>query len=337
MSADAQQDIGPAGIMWYWDSLRREGGDDQQIYELKGAPVAGIFLIALVEGDLPAIFVVIKPDDEVPVDLSGRNVRLRGRTIQVGQRNQRVIEVSCRDRALEVPFSELVVGVYRRLLAGRSGQAAVAGALEEFRELLERPSGQAVSREQAAGVAGELLVLKRLLGHSPGAWRFWEGPAGGTWDFRSEGRAIEVKTSTRPGGRDIEVHGLHQLDPPSGGLSLVHLTLIPDAAGAVSVPALADELAQLVDDRAAFRELLSEAGYDSDRREGWERHRFEFTQHAVFKVDDDFPSLTPSRLEEGRVPAGVGSVSYSVSLDAARKWQVSSDHEEEIFIEVASA
>lgn len=337
MSSDVQQDLGPAGIMWYWDSLRREAGGGQRTYELKDPRLEGAFLIALADEDLPAVLVVIEPDDEVPVDLSGRNIRLRGRTIQLDEKNRRVIEISCRDRALETPFSELVVGVHRRLLAGRTGQTAVTGALGEFRELLERPSGQVVSREQAAGMAGELLVLKRLLGHSPGAWRFWEGPVGGVWDFRAEGRGMEVKTSTRPGERDIQIHGLHQLDPPSGGLSLVHLTLIPDAAGAVSVPALADELAQMVDDREAFRELLSEGGYDPDRPEGWERHRFEFTQHAVFRVDEDFPALTPSRLQEGRVPAGVDSVSYSVSLDAVRKWQVPSGREEEIFREIASA
>lgn len=334
MSADEQQEIGPAGVMWYWDSLRREGGERGRTYELKDVRLEGIFLVGLVDEDLPAVLVTIEPDDRIPADLSGRNVRLRGRTIQLDHRNRRVIEVSCRDRALEMPFSELVVGIHRRLLAGRSGLAAVKGAVGEFRELLERPSGQAISREQAAGMAGELLVLKWLLEHSPGAWRFWEGPGGGTWDFRAGGKAIEVKTSTRPGERDVQIHGLHQLEPPSGGLSLVHITLLPDAAGAVSVPALADELAQVVDDGESFRGRLQEGGYEADRSEAWERHRFDFTQHAIFKVDVDFPALTPSRLKEGRLPAGLASVSYSVSLDVARKWQIPAGREDEIFREV---
>ena len=312
--------ISPAFIMWHWENLRKSKSGREDILELQESPVRNLFWLALDDGGLPSVMVQVEPDDKIPTELSGRNIHLRTKTIRLDGIARRVIELTCRDSALENPFSELVAGVHGRLSAGRNGKNALLGALSDFRALLEQHEGVPVSREQAVGLAGELLVLRELVAYSPNAWRAWEGALGGVWDFKAGSRALEVKSSTRPG------------EP-----TVIHQTLLPDASGAVSVGRLVRELMGLVDDATGFRERLASAGYQEDVAAGWDAHRFEHQGRSMFRVEGEFPRITQEHLADSRLAPGVDSVNYSIRLDVARSWQVASADESDRLREFVGA
>src|SRR6185437_9032146 len=82
--------------------------------------------------------------------------------------------------------------------------------LDAWRRFLrERNSG--LSREEATGMIGELLVLRELLSRDRTALGLWEAPEDGLHDFHREGHALEVKASLGPSSQ-VRISTLDQLD-----------------------------------------------------------------------------------------------------------------------------
>jgi len=100
----------------------------------------------------------------------------------------------------------------------------------------------ALGPSRLAGLFGELVVLERLLERRGDAANLWTGPSGHRHDFTGVTRSVEVKTSTATEGRRVRIHGLDQLEAPSGaGLDLVWVRVEQNASGR-SVPALVEDL-----------------------------------------------------------------------------------------------
>ncbi len=331
MERETDEQLAPPEILWFWESLaRRVGESDDGWLEPKGCGLGDRFMLALGEAGAPAVMVAIEPDQKGSDGLSGRNVEIVTRTVSTGGRRQRVIRLTCREPRLRQVFAELVASIHRRMCQGRSGQSAVRDAVMDFRRLLDGGAGEAISREIAAGLAGELMLLRDLVKLDPGGWSAWEGPLGGEHDFHRNGRSFEVKTSTRRAATTVEIHGIRQLDPPPNGLHLVHQTLVPDPEGEVSVPALVEALHQEVSDPASLSERLLAVDYSNLSASRWEAHRFSAGPRRFFEVDSDFPRLTPDRLARGALDPGIDSITFSLRLDAVVKWEVPRDESDKI-------
>lgn len=321
--SEGARDLNASELLWLWEQLVknvREGGGE--VFQPADPDVGGDFLLSLGEGGAPEVLVTINADQNAPDGLSGKNIRINKSVINYAGRKRKTIRLTCAEPALQQVFAELVADIYRRMRRGRSGQGSVRDAVTEFRRLLESGATGEVSREQAAGLAAELLVLKDLLQRRSDAWQTWEGPLGGEHDFHHADRSLEVKASVRREPVSVEIHGIRQLDPPAGGLHLVHQILVPDSGGAVSVPSIVDELNGLVSDPSGFFGRLLEVGYSSFSKAAWERHRFSLGQQRYFRVGDEFPRITPDRLTAGQTDPGVDSVQFSLRLDALTEWEV---------------
>jgi len=316
-------DLNASEVLWLWEQLVkrvREGGGE--VFEPAAPEVGGDFLLSLGEGGAPEVLVTIKPDQHAPEGISGKNIRINNRVIYYAGRKRKTILLTCAEPALRQVFAELVADIYRRMLRGRSGQGAVQDAVMEFRRLLQSGAADEVTREQAAGLVAELLVLKDLLRRRSDAWQTWEGPLGGEHDFHHADRSLEVKASVRREPVSVEIHGIRQLDPPAGGLHLVHQILVPDSGGTVSVPSVVGELDGLVSDPSGFFGRLLQVGYSSLLKDAWERHRFSLGEQRYFRVGEEFPRITPDRLTAGQTDPGVDTVQFSLRLDALTEWEV---------------
>lgn len=220
------------------------------------------------------------------------------------------LRVSCEDPRLNRTFLSLVAEMLDDVeTAGTPVADALSKVIDSWRELL-RSREREMERSEAIGLFGELVVLHHLVTiegrHALSAWR---GAENYRHDF-SRRNALEVKTYTGFGEPRVRIHGLHQLEPPTGHkLHLVALRIDENASGRTIAGAV-DELVAAGIPRG---QMLRKIGKTMDELERT-ASCFVIEETRLFEVGPDFPGIRPSTLAKDAV-RGVDDLSYSLSLD----------------------
>ena len=248
-------------------------------------------------------------------------------SFEVSGRSMRFIDLTCGDETYLPVFSQTCVEILRRLQADHETVDAVERTVEEFRTFFTRPPLTEVTPEKAAGLLAELMVLEQLVDIDSGAVDTWTGPDGARHDFVHGRQAIEVKSTTRTQVNWMEISAIDQLQEPEDGSLLLQHTILETAEhGRFSVPDLVERLLGKVSDADAFRDRLRALDYTEDTAELWGQQHFNIYGSRLYRVDDEFPRLTPDRLTDGKLPAGVSHVRYRLDPSAIQAWVVQEDH-----------
>lgn len=190
-------------------------------------------------------------------------------------------------------------------------------------------SGRRLSPRELTGLFGELTILERLLGRDSTAVRVWRGPLREPHDFRGGDVAVETKTTVTGEDELVQIHGLDQLQPPTGGqLYLAHLRVAMPADDGVSVPELVRQLREL-DSSDRLVNLLAAAGYLAAHADSYEGLKFRLSETRVFAVKSDFPRLSPDVWPGGEVPPGLGNFRYTLDLASVSQPPLSSGEAED--------
>ena len=198
------------------------------------------------------------------------------------------------------------------------------GALEtsvaSWKALLQSPA--LLSEERQAGLFGELLVLRRLVGEiNSAALDAWTGPAGQAHDFRLGDTEFEVKTTS--GGRRVHlVNGVSQLTPSPGcSLHIVSLMIGHGGTGGQTIAELIDEIRLSLDPfqgaAARFIDTLRGLAYRPEDGARYPRRRRVRAPMALVPVIEGCPRLVPEALAElssGYATARIGRVNYEIDL-----------------------
>lgn len=279
---------------------------------------AGPIRLAVGPSGEPRVLLPLADRDHVRAIVEAPSLRIVVTHLTQGGKQLRFLDIMCTAKHLEGAFADVVNAILVRVEQGLSSLEAAWTTMEDFRSLLLEQANTGPTIERIAGLAGELLILNRLIDQSSAAWRAWRGPAGDRHDFRSGSVSLEVKTTLKQGKSTIVVHGLNQLEPNTGGsLYLSHLTLEPSAGGLLSIGALAHRALSRVDDRSQLQATLADAGCQDPGSPQWNRQQFNLEAEAFYEVGDEFPRLVPASLLGGKAPIGVSTVAYNVDLATA--------------------
>ncbi|MEU6120940.1 PD-(D/E)XK motif protein [Streptomyces sp. NPDC047123] len=258
---------------------------------------------------------------EIP---DGQVLRLRKRPLENEEVYQYYADLGCLRRDLDGVFTGLGEDVLREMArldederAPASPQAlkALHRVLDRWRALF-RTSGTLLGPEQLAGLYGELHILLRLLTENPSAHRLWTGPGGSPHDFTSGTEAVEVKT-TRGNSLRVRIHGLRQLEPPTGGtlqLACLRVEHAPEGGEGESVVDAVERALLLCDDESTLLGLLAAVGYHSVDAERYRAARFQVRDERWYAVTVGFPRITTADLAAAAVPGNVTDVEYTVDL-----------------------
>ena len=174
-----------------------------------------------------------------------------------------------------------------------------------------------LTKNEAVGLIGELLLLEKLLVKNRDLLLCWVAPTGGLHDFVWQGHALEVKTSMGPASR-LGISTLDQLDPTGlGRLDLIHIRLNETPTGRC-LKTIVQDLAALLPDESTRRMLsngLLKRGLMPDDNAALEYPQIEERETIAYRVTDDFPKLIRSA-----VPVEVLDAAYALGLHSLGRY-----------------
>lgn len=277
---------------------------------LHGGAATGILMGMDQQGDLHLLIPVTNgPRGAEPPDLAGLRVRRRITAegdflgLLAAAPHERVFTPFCRE-VIEAVHAE-----------GRDPWAAVASAIRQWQSAF-RPGRQLMTRAVQVGLAGELLILQRILLPvlGPQAVTHWAGPDRERHDFVVGPVHVEVK-ATRGSRHEHEISRLDQLWVAEGDrLFLASVQLEETQGGHLTLATLIDSISEAIRaDSAAVDDFLIKLfrlDWDDEMRRSGELMRFNLRDATLHEVDDAFPRLAP----DFRPPNGVVAVRYTISL-----------------------
>lgn len=299
-----------------WAELGPAPASGLKVVDLPTETPAGVVLLGIGTSG-PRLLLPLAPDTHrhFREDRRSKGVQIRLTTVEEGGIRRHYADVVCLRADLRWIFSTFVADVLLRIEScpGADPVGTARACLNAWRSLLAG-AGRKLTPKQLAGLFGELSVLERLMERSGDAPALWKGPLRHHHDFAADDDAIEVKTTLSGEDLVVHVHGLDQLEPPTGGtLALAHLRVDPLADSGRSVPDLADQLSAR-DPGGRIRSLLAACGFSDEHRESYEAMRFEIVEERWYLVDENFPRLTASSFPGGQVPVGLDDFQYTLDL-----------------------
>jgi hypothetical protein len=302
--------------------------------ELSGLRVPGLPINApayvVVDGSRRRQFLVAIADGvEPPKKSSTRGLDISTDELAIGGSPVRkYIRLLCHDPAHYPTFTALCGSIVTAISTDpNEPKAAVVRCLERWRSFWAVDQ-TGLTREQALGLFGELWFLHRWLGQPTiSKVTRWQGPLGARHDFQWPVASVEIKTGVSNSGSS-PVHlvaSLDQLsDAETGQLYLFSLHVTDDTLAANSLPLLVEQItADLLHDQETallFSERLAKAGYNPAESGRYTR-KLRVLAEELYHVDGSFPRLTKTSFGSGP-PAGIGDVSYSLSMDSCRPWRI---------------
>lgn len=253
-------------------------------------------------------------DSNVRGDDAESALAVRVRTYTFGRVPLRYVDIVCLRPDLNGPFNEVLVDVLNAVADDpKSAARAAVDVVARWRALLGTRRGRLLTLVGQLSLFAELTVLDLATHDRALDVSWWRGPLREPHDIVLPDRALEVKavgmTSTT-----VEIHGVHQLEPPGMPLALV-LATVSESDGGTTLPALVEEILNRVDNRGETVRRLGAAGYsgsDADRYV----ERFAVTDLGVIEVTEALPRIVPTSFGDAGIPHGVDGVAYRIGLDA---------------------
>ncbi|WP_040797531.1 PD-(D/E)XK motif protein [Nocardia higoensis] len=301
-----------------WQRLESSVPQSSSVLRVTELPVSTRYgsLMAATDADgFRHLLIAVDPHQAVRKFPDGPVLRLRKRTLEDDEARRTYADLVCLRKDLDHTFTTLCADVLLATEASpTSPMKALNAVLARWKALIQNP-GPPLGPQQLAGLFGELLILRRLLERDNAAHQLWRGPQGYKHDFSGDATAIEVKTSTSRTGRYVRVHGLDQLEPPTGGmLDVVWLRLGTAVDQGIGVADLVEHVLELCDDECALLDLLAAAGLHLADLEHYRLKRFTIDEERWYRVDVGFPRLTTVDLAVASVSANVRDVDYTIDL-----------------------
>ena len=223
-------------------------------------------------------------------------------------------------------FAALVADLAAHIAPSTSDVLAVhalISRLTKWQAFLENHA-EGLKKEACQGLWGELHFLREVaiprLG--AGAVKAWTGPRRVPQDFQFVDCAIDVKTSMTMRGQALRIANERQLDDSHvAHLFLHHLSIEPLEGSGETLPAMVSSIRVLCagDPASASRleDRLIEVGFLDAHATRYNTTGYSVRETNFFRVAEGFPRLIESDLR-----AGVGAVSYSITVDSCRPFAV---------------
>ena len=273
---------------------------------------------SLEQGDYPAWSVKFEDSYGVAIPIDGSIVlnesfagaRIKTMAIHTStDGTQNAVVLLSDSSSIAIPFSSLCEALIAPGEDGKIRQAISADPLawwKEWKELL----GNRNIDERIYDVLGELCVLKYVI--QEGEEGEWNGPEGATYDIETVDRFLEVKSSVVREKKEVTISSQFQLFPPDKPLAMVFCCFEPVVMSGVSIDSILDDFQTMGYNTEILNRKLEKRGFE--RGMSARKKRFLLHEMLLYKIDEEFPRVTPSSFIGGVLPLGITKLSYTVDL-----------------------
>jgi hypothetical protein len=269
------------------------------------------------------ILIRIAEDEGAPAAVSTRGIAVSVRNLsEPGQNPGRFIDIVCHDAGGHAAFHLIGDEIASALSDGDSAPCDVVDlVIGRWRQFWGRLPQSMLSIPEQIGLFAELWFLLTWVGREDVATALdrWRGPTGARHDFEWQGYSVEVKATTSVHRLVHRINGVDQLVPPeTGSLLLFSLQVRQEEGAANSLPSVVgmcrSRIVGNADAALDLEDKLARIGYSSTHDPEYGRLRLRVGSEGLYRVDHDFPRITPSSFHGG-VPNGVEKIEYDVNLN----------------------
>ncbi|MDT0195707.1 PD-(D/E)XK motif protein [Arthrobacter sp. AB6] len=193
---------------------------------------------------------------------------------------------------------------------------------------------QGLAAQAQAGLVAELLTLRDYFIPYAGeekAADSWFGPERALQDFCDSQLAVEVKSTSSTGSRQVTIANERQLDLVQTETFLMaaySLDIRGDGIG-FKLPSLVADVREAMNGnehaKLTLEARLIRSGYIDDHS-GQYTNTFEVRKRQWFEIREDFPRIT-----ESIIPHGISHVSYKIDLESCGPWVLSAGDVLDVF------
>lgn len=279
------------------------------------------------------ILIRIADNEGAPAEVATRGISVSVRNLsQHGQDPGRYIDIMCHDAGGHAAFHLIGDEIASALSDGEPAPCDVVDrVISRWRQFWGRLPQSMLSIPEQIGLFAELWFLLTWLGRKGDvamALSRWRGPTGSRHDFEWQGYSVEVKATTSVYRLVHRINGVDQMVPPErGSLLLFSLQVRQEEGAANSLPIVVGMCRSRIAGNAAaaldLEDKLARIGYSSTHDPEYGRLRLRVVSEGLYRVDHDFPRVTPSSFLDG-VPNGVERIEYDVTLNGFDHLRVAS-------------
>lgn len=254
--------------------------------------------------------VAIPYEGEEEINESFSNAKIRSTTIHFKEGNaKKALVLTSESTDIRAPFATLCEALVD---PGENGERRIVIEnspvlwWKEWKELL----GNKNIDERIYDVLGELCVLKYLVSNGEDAE--WNGPDGASYDIETDLRFVEVKSSINRDRREVTISSQFQLFPKEKHLDLVLCRFEPVVISGISIDSIMEEFEIMGYNTYLLNSKLEKLGFE----QGMSARKKKFKLHEMlqYKVDDNFPRITPESFVNGVMPVGILKITYTADL-----------------------
>lgn len=193
------------------------------------------------------------------------------------------------------------------------GYTAIVGRFFQWKKMFVSSKNNFLTEPEIMGLIGEILVMRGYLAKRIGlteALESWSGQELTHKDFSFGDTWIESKAISR-GAQSVKISSLEQLESDNDGELAVHsLEKMSTAYNGITLNKLILETRKMFspgEEQDSFMAKVALQGYEYNNY--YDDFVYEISNFKRFKVNDDFPKLTPRDL-----PIAIRKASYEISL-----------------------
>lgn len=211
---------------------------------------------------------------------------------------------------------------YSESSSSSSAASSILQRIYAWERFFEKGKLDTLSKEELIGLWGELLFIESILMRKPDSSNElisgWQSKSGIDKDFRLSSKCIEIKTTTRKRNTRFSISSELQLSYEELPLYLFGYVLSPDSKMTRTIGDLVHSCRSLLSQTQLlylFNTKLLSIGYIDEHNSLYEEYRFGTDTIHIFKVNQTFPSITPSK-----IPLAISSVTYELDPLLCSEW-----------------
>ncbi len=253
------------------------------------------------------IGVAIPVADEHIIKERFNKVSIENLTFKIDDIDTKVVFLYTKEEKMNYNYGSLCLN----FLSKEARQTILEDPLKWFNEWKDL-LGDSSKKKTIYDFIGEMAVLLKL--QSFGKKPVWNSIEKGTFDISTDDKIYEVKTSKVKTYEAITIHNQFQLDVEGLNKDLyIAYVKVEDNNAGESLDSLAKQLIDAGYDKNVLENYLRDNGYYEGKTERYKQ--FIIHEIRLYKVDENFPSITKNSFVDGKIPNNVIKYEYTILLD----------------------